>query len=294
MDRRSYLGLLAISGTASIAGCAGTQTADTDTATTDNQLTISTATTVHDSGLLSELMSGLEQTIEGNIRSVVRGTGATLRTARDGDADLVIVHARPLEDEFLRNGYGINRRTVMMNDFLLVGPPEDPAGVGGQDPVAAFNSITQTQASFLSPGDRSETHIRERQLWEAAGVEPDGEWYRESGQGMGATLIAANQTGAYTLSDRGTFLTVRDDDQLTTHVVGGLKNPPSLLRNEYAVIPTNPTHHDVAYTRAMAAVGYLTGPGQTRINNFRADGEQAFRPVGLSKDPNFGQYVLRE
>ena len=179
----------------------------------------------------------------------------------------------------------------MVNDFLLAGPSDDPAGVVGRSPIEAFRAIADAEAPFLSRGDDSGTHVRERQVWEAAGVTPSGAWYRETGQGMGDTLTTAEQTGAYTLSDRGTFLAVSRDGPLAVHVAGGLDDPPSLLRNEYAVIPVNPARYDSAYALAMAFVGYLTGPGQSAIEAFRVSGERAFHPAGVSPRPNFEQYV---
>ncbi|MFC6737135.1 molybdenum transporter, partial [Halolamina salina] len=122
------------------------------------------------------------------------------------------------------------------------------------------------------------------------GVDPGGDWYRETGQGMGDTLAVAEGLGAYTLTDRGTFLTVREGS-LTPHVDRGIDDPPALLRNEYAAIPTNPARHDVAYPLAMAFVGHLTGPARSTIAEFRVDGERAFRPLGAREDPNFEQYV---
>jgi tungstate transport system substrate-binding protein len=202
----------------------------------------------------------------------------------------MLVHARPLEDEFIRAGHGINRRRVMVNDFLVVGPPDDPAGVAGADPASAFGAIAEAEATFLSRGDRSGTHIRERRIWDEARVDPGGEWYLETGQGMGDTLITARQSGAYTLVDRGTFLAV-GGGALARHVDAGIDDPPPLLRNEYAVIPVNPARHDAAYALAMSYVGYLTGPGQSRIEGFRVEGERAFRPLARSTDPEFDQYV---
>lgn len=198
-------------------------------------------------------------------------------TARNGDCDVVLVHARPLEDEFLRDGYGVNRRVVMMNDFVIIGPPEDPASIAGLGPVDAFEAIASTNAPFVSRGDRSGTHLRERQLWNEASIDPAGSWYTETGQGMGDTLVIASQAGAYTLCDRGTFLNVIED-RLVAYVEGGIESPPPLLRNEYAVIPVNPARHDVAYPLAMSFVGYLTDPGQARIVSLDI----------IRRDPNLG------
>ena len=279
---------LGLGGAVSVAGC----TDRTEASGPDpDSLTLATATTAYDSGLLDALSRGYADRFGAEVEAVVRGTGASLRTARDGDCDVVLVHARPLEDEFIGAGHGINRRRVMVNDFLIVGPPDDQAGVAGEDPVSAFRAIAEAEATFLSRGDRSGTHIRERRIWDEAGVTPGGEWYLETGQGMGDTLTTARQSGAYTLVDRGTFLAVSGDGALARHVDTGIDDPPTLLRNEYAVIPVNPARHDAAYALAMSYVGYLTGPGQSRIEGFRVDGERAFRPLARSPDPAFEQYV---
>lgn len=291
MDRRGYMRALGLGGALSISGCVGDSATADGAETTETALTLATATTAYDSGLLRELTAGFEATFDATVKTVVRGTGGALRTARDGDCDVVLVHARPLEDEFLRDGHGVNRRTLMGNDFLVVGPPDDPAGVAGRPPTAAFRAIADAEASFLSRGDRSGTHVRERRLWDEAGVDPSGEWYRETGQGMGNTLITAGQAGAYTLTDRGTFLTASDGDALVPHVDYGIDDPPPLLRNEYGIIPVNPARHDAAYPLALAFTGYLTGVGQSRIGEFRAAGERAYRPLAASAEPDFRQYV---
>lgn len=283
--------MLSFSGLLSVAGCTGARTTATDAEPPMKTLTLATATTVHDSGLLEELTPGFEDSVGATLKAVVRGTGAALRTARDGDCDIVLVHARPLENEFIRAGHGINRRRLMVNDFMIVGPPGDPAGVAGRSPSAAFRAIAEAETPFLSRGDRSGTHIRERRLWREAGVAPSGGWYRETGQGMGGTLVTAEQVGAYTLTDRGTFLSMSTDGTLVQHVARGIEEPPPLLRNEYAVIPVNPARNEGAYALAMAFVGYLTGPGQAAIEEFRVNGERAFRPTAMSPDPDFDQYV---
>lgn len=291
MNRRRYVQALGLGGALSLAGCVGDSATDREVGTTGETLTLATATTAFDSGLLGALAPGFERTFDATVKTVVRGTGGALRTARDGDCDVVLVHARPLEDAFLRDGYGVNRRSLMVNDFLVVGPSDDPAGAGGRDPETGLRAIADAKATFLSRGDRSGTHIRERRLWDEAGVAPSGDWYRETGQGMGNTLAAAERAGAYTLTDRGTFLNVANDGPLAAHVDRGIDDPPPLLRNEYAVIPVNPARHDAAYSLALGFVGYLTGPGRSRIAEFRVDGEPAFRPLGASREPDFRQYV---
>lgn len=290
MDRRQCMQLLGLGGALSLAGCTTSRSASTDAGAVGDTLRLATATTVHDSGLLDAVVPGFEQLFGAKVAPIVRGSGGALRTAQDGDCDLVLVHARPLEDDFLRAGHGVNRRSLMVNDFLVVGPAEDPAGIAELGPIDAFQVIAETEAPFLSRGDRSGTHLRERQLWQAAGIDPGGAWYSESGQGMGRTLVLAAETGAYTLTDRGTFRNVADDT-LVAHVAAGIEDPPPLLRNEYAVIPVNPARHDVAYPLAMAFVGYLTGPGHARIDAFRVDGEQVFRSLSPAPEPDFTQYV---
>lgn len=288
MDRRRFLGALAGGASLSLAGCVGRRAS---AAGPGRSLALAASTTVDDSGLLDALLAGFEERFDAAVKPVVRGSGAALRAAADGDVDVVLVHARPLEDDFLRAGHGVNRRAVMVNDFVVVGPPTDPAGVADRDPVEAFRAIAAAEAPFLSRGDRSGTHLRERQLWATAGIDPSGTWYRISGQGMGNTLAAARQLGAYTLTDRGTYLAMRADLDLAALVDRGLADPPAPLRNEYATIVTNPARHDVGYALAMAFAGYLTGAGQDRIEAFRVAGEPAFRPDGRHRTPNFEQYV---
>ena len=290
MDRRRYLQALGLGGVVAMAGCTAADDANASGGFEGaGTLTLATATTAYDSGLLDAVVPEFEESFGASVRTLPRGTGGSLETARNGDCDVVIVHARPLENSFIREGHGINRRSLMVNDFLLVGPPDDPAGAAGLDPAAAFRAVADA-AAFVSRGDRSGTHIREQRIWEEAGVDPGGDWYRETGQGMGDTLTVAEQMDAYTLTDRGTFLTVREGS-LTPHVDRGIDDPPELLRNEYAAIPTNPARHDVAYPLAMAFLGHLTGPARSTIAKFRVDGERAFRPLGAAEKPDFEQYV---
>lgn len=282
--------LFGVGGSLSLTGCAGSVPSPAEDSGPDAPLTLATTTTTYDSGLIDALLPGFEAQFGTPVEPVVRGTGGALRTARDGDCDAVFVHARRLEDTFLREGDGINRRSVMVNDFLVVGPPEDPADIAGSGPVEAFEAIADAEATFLSRGDRSGTHLRERQLWNEVGIEPAGSWYSETGQGMGNTLVMAGQTGAYTLTERGTFLNVAEDE-LVALVSAGIEDPPPLLRNEYGLIPVNPARHETAYALAMAFVGYVTGPGQEIIDEYRIANERAFRPLGPSRTPRFEQYV---
>jgi tungstate transport system substrate-binding protein len=231
------------------------------------------------------------------VEPLVQGTGAAIRTARDGDADVILVHARGAEDKFLRDGFGVNRRDVMFNDFVVVGPEDDPAGIeGAGSATEAFTTIAETESTFLSRGDDSGTNKKELAIWEQASASPTGSWYQETGKGMGDTLTQADQVGGYTLADRGTYLSLRSEIDLVIHVQGPLKDGPDILRNPYGVIPVNPAVHDnVNYQAAMAYAAFLTSPaGQTAIGNYTANGSQLFFPNALAEGPQFDQYVPQD
>jgi tungstate transport system substrate-binding protein len=205
-----------------------------------------------------------------------------------------MVHARGLEDEFMRNGYGVNRRDLMFNDFVIVGPESDPAGVQGMGSATeALTAIADAGAPFVSRGDNSGTHTKELNLWEAAGTEPGGDWYQETGTGMGEALNVANQQGAYTLSDRGTFISQRSEIDLTILVQGPIEDGPEILANPYGIMAVNPgVHEDTNYDLAMAYIGWITSPGtQSAIADYQVNDEQLFFPEAVSEDPDFGQYV---
>ncbi|HIE48469.1 TPA: molybdenum transporter [Candidatus Bipolaricaulota bacterium] len=261
------------------------------------ELVISTTTSVYDTGLLDRLNAAFGERFGVMVKVIAVGTGAALRLAREGNVDLVLVHARAAEDEFLRGGWGINRRDVMYNDFVLVGPPDDPAGVGGLKSVAeAFRRIAESRARFLSRGDDSGTHKRELSLWEVAGVTPDAPWYMESGKGQGDNLVQASLMGAYTLTDRGTFISLQERLELLVLVEGPLNGGDPLLMNPYGVIAVNPAvYPNRNYIMAMAYIGFLTSPeGQHIIEEFRVNGERLFVPMALSREPRFEQYVPQD
>jgi tungstate transport system substrate-binding protein len=263
----------------------------------DDELVLATTTSTYDTGLLGALNPTFQEAFGITVKTISQGTGAAIRTGRNGDADVILVHARGPEDQFLRDGAGVNRRDVMFNDFVVVGPEGDPAGVDGMTSATeAFATIADEGATFLSRGDDSGTHTKELNVWEAAGVQPSGSWYRETGQGMGDTLVQANEAGAYTLADRGTYLATRDNVDLVIHVQGPLRDGPMILRNPYGVIPVNPAVHDnVNYQAAMAYVGFLTSPaGQSAIESYTANGSQLFFPNALAGEPDFAQYVPTE
>ncbi|ELY56885.1 tungstate ABC transporter permease [Natronococcus amylolyticus DSM 10524] len=257
-------------------------------------ITLTTTTSTYDTGLIDELNAPFEDRYGVTVDTVSQGTGAALETGRSGDSDVVMVHARSLEDEFIEEGYGVNRRDVMFNDFVVVGTSDDPAGIGGGDDVeAAFATIAEEGATFVSRGDDSGTHAKELELWDAAGVDEFGEWYQEAGQGMSEVIMQVGQTGDYTLADRGSFLSMQSEIDLEIHVEGPIEGGPELLANPYGIVAVNPgAHDDVEYDLSMAYIGYLTGPeGREIIEEYTLEGEQLFFPEAISEEPNFQQYV---
>ncbi|MFW5935124.1 MAG: substrate-binding domain-containing protein [Halolamina sp.] len=297
MQRRTFLRGVGLAAIASTAGCTqftGGQTESDGVGVSGETLTLTTTTSTYDTGLLDELHPQFEELYGVTVDAVAQGTGAALETARNGDSDVVMVHARGLEDEFMRNGYGINRRDLMFNDFVVVGPEDDPAGIEGMGSATrALRAIAEAEAAFVSRGDNSGTHTKELNLWEAAGVDPGGDWYQEIGAGMGEALNNANQQGAYTLSDRGTFIAQRSEIDLTILVQGPIEGGPELLSNPYGILAVNPAvHEDANYDLAMAYIGWITSPdAQDAIANYEMNGEQLFYPRALSEDPDFQQYV---
>lgn len=260
----------------------------------DGELVLATTTSTYDTGLLDELNPVFEENYGVTIKTIPKGTGASLRTARDGDADVILVHARNAEDQFMQDGFGVNRRDVMFNDFVIVGPEDDPASINGMESATeAFTTIAESESTFVSRGDDSGTNKKELIIWDEAGIDPSGQWYREIGKGMGDTLVQASQSGAYTLADRGTFLSMQNEIDLIIHVQGPLKGGPVILKNPYGVMAVNPgKYDDVNYQAAMAYIGFLTSPqGQSMIENYTANGSQLFFPNAISEEPNFAQYV---
>lgn len=236
-------------------------------------LRLATTTSTRDSGLLEFLLPPFEKRENVEVQVVAVGTGQALELGARGDADLVLVHARKLEDEFVAAGKGEGRRDVMYNDFVVLGPAADPAGARGKDVVEAFRRIAAARAPFVSRGDKSGTHIRELEIWAKAGGVPKGEAYLDAGQGMGPCIVMAAEKGAYVLADRGTWLSMKRPELLV--LVEGDK----ALHNPYgAIVPT--------HAKADGAVGrklleYLTSTeGQRRIGEFRVGGGQLFHPVG--------------
>ncbi|AAV47963.1 MULTISPECIES: substrate-binding domain-containing protein [Haloarcula] len=308
IQRREFIAAIGTGALATTAGCAqsgegsGQTEAETEAESggggqpgvAGETLTLTTTTSTYDTGLLDEIHPDFEDMYGVSVDAVAQGTGAALESARNGDSDIVMVHARGLEDDFMRNGYGINRRDLMFNDFVIVGPEDDPAGIQGMGSATeALTTIAESESQFVSRGDNSGTHTKELNLWEAAGTEPGGNWYQETGTGMGEALNIANQQGAYTLSDRGTYISQRSEIDLVILVQGPIEDGPEILANPYGIMAVNPGVHDNAnYDLAMAYIGWITSPGtQDAISNYQVNGEQLFFPEAVSEDPNFQQYV---
>ncbi|MCK4851268.1 MAG: substrate-binding domain-containing protein, partial [Phycisphaerae bacterium] len=205
------------------------------------------------------------------------GTGKALQTARDGNCDLVLVHAPKSEEQFVKQGWGINRRQIMYNDFVILGPASDPAKVRDLKSAGqAMKKIAASKSSFVSRGDNSGTHKKELQLWQEAGLQPDGPWYRSVGRGMGQTLVMANEMEAYVLADRGSFLMFRKTIDLVVLVAGD-----RMLYNPYGLIAVNPKKYpQVKYVQAMKFIEFLSSDeGQKLIGNYKLDGEILFHPL---------------
>lgn len=240
---------------------------------------LATTTSTENSGLLERLLPLFEQWWGAPVHVIAVGTGRALNLGRNGDVDAVLVHDPAAEEAFVAEGYGINRRLVMYNDFLLLGPKDDPAKIGqASGPPNALKRIAQAESAFVSRGDNSATHKREMTLWKAADLEPTGDWYLEAGQGMSATLMMADERGAYCLSDRGTYLAMRGKLRLEP-----LFEDPEALENPYSIIAVNPAiHRDANYLGAMALVAWVTSPeGQKIIGDFRVDDAVLFHPLAV-------------
>ena len=234
---------------------AGCQTKDS----IRGRLILATTTSTEDSGLLAYILPDFETRYNTTVEVIAVGTGQALKLGEDGNADVVLVHARDRENAFMQAGHGVRREDVMYNDFVILGPADDPAGVRGMtDAAAAFAQIAATEALFVSRGDDSGTHSKEKVLWAAAGIVPDGDWYLSAGQGMGGVLTMADEMGAYTLSDRATYL-ARTLEGLNLAVL--VEGDPALF-NPYGVIAVNPEKNaEINAGLADAFIDWLISAG---------------------------------
>ncbi len=242
-------------------------------------IVVQSTTSTQNSGLLDYILPGFEAETGIDVRVVAVGTGQAIRNAINGDGDVLLVHSKPAEEQFVADGWGVERFDVMYNDFVLVGPKSDPAGIaGGNDIVTALTALAEAKLPFASRGDDSGTHKAEMRYWEANGVDPteaSGTWYRETGSGMGATLNVASGMDAYALTDRATWLSFGNRGNLEVLVEGDPR-----LFNQYGVILVNPEKHTgVRAAAGQRFIDWLTGPdGQAAIASYTLDGEQLFFP----------------
>lgn len=251
----------------------------------DKSIVVSSTTSTQDSGLFGHILPLFKEKTGIDVKVVAQGTGQALDTARRGDADVVFVHAKSAEEKFLAEGFSTKRYPVMYNDFVLIVPKDDPAGVkGGKDIVAALKAIKDKGAPFISRGDKSGTHIAEINLWKLAGVDiaaDKGPWYKEIGQGMGAALNTASASDAYVLADRGTWLSFKNRGDLSIGVEGDKR-----LFNQYGVMLVNPEKHPaVKKDLGQQFIDWLvSAEGQKAIADYKIGGEQLFYPN--ASDPN--------
>lgn len=245
----------------------------------EKSIVVASTTSTQDSGLFGHILPRFKSMTGIDVRVVAQGTGQALDTGRRGDADVVFVHAKPAEEKFVSEGFGVKRHPVMYNDFILIGPKSDPAGIrGSKDIAAALTAIREKAASFISRGDRSGTHQAELALWSVAGLDiaqQKGAWYKEIGQGMGAALNTAAASGAYVLADRGTWLSFRNKGDLVIVVEGDKR-----LFNQYGVILVSPHKHPhVKREPGQAFIDWLiSAQGQKAIADYKIDGQQLFFP----------------
>ncbi len=249
----------------------------------DRSIVVASTTSTQDSGLFGYLLPIFKARTGIEVKVIAQGTGQALDTARRGDADVVFVHAKSQEEKFLAEGFGVKRFDVMYNDFVLIGPKDDPAGVKGRDIETALKTIQAKGAFFVSRGDRSGTHAAELALWKQAGIDitaAKGPWYREIGQGMGAALNTASAMNGYVLSDRGTWISFKNRGDLQIVVEGDKR-----LFNQYGVMLVNPEKYpSVKKELGQTFVDWLISPeGQLAIAGYKIDGQQLFFPDAEKK-----------
>jgi tungstate transport system substrate-binding protein len=272
MHRKSTLGMALVAGFAFALGAQAN-------ASDETFIVVQSTTSTQNSGLFDHLLPQFTQATGIEVRVVAVGTGQAIRNARNGDGDVLFVHSKPAEEAFVAEGYGVQRFDVMYNDFVIVGPPSDPAGVAGSsDVTAAMSSIAAAQAPFASRGDDSGTHKAELRLWGAAGVDApaaSGSWYRETGSGMGATLNTGTAMGAYIMTDRATWIAFGNKGDYRIAVEGDPR-----MFNQYGIILVNPEKHD--HVKAQAGQAFvdwvISEPGQAAIESYKVDGQQLFFP----------------
>jgi tungstate transport system substrate-binding protein len=245
----------------------------------DKSIVVASTTSTQDSGLFGSILPKFKAKTGIDVKVIAQGTGQALDTGKRGDADVVFVHAKPQEEKFVADGFGVKRFAVMYNDFVLVGPKSDPAGIkGGKDILAGLKAINEKGSPFVSRGDKSGTHAAELALWKAASLDPAGTkpgWYREIGQGMGAALNTAGAMNGYVLSDRGTWISFKNKGDMEIAVEGDRR-----LFNQYGIILVNPEKHpSVKKDLGQAFIDWVvSGEGQQAIRDYKIEGQQLFFP----------------
>jgi tungstate transport system substrate-binding protein len=245
----------------------------------DKYIIVQSTTSTQNSGLFDDILPRFKAKTGIEVRVVAVGTGQAIKNAKNGDGDVLLVHAKSAEEKFVEEGWGVERFDVMYNDFVIVGPESDPAEIGGmKDAKAALKKIAESKSTFASRGDDSGTHKKEKALWKASGVDPSGAsgaWYRETGSGMGATLNTGVGMGAYVLTDRATWISFKNKGNFEILVEGD----PELF-NQYGVILVNPDKHPrVKAELGQAFIDWITGPdGQAAIASYKVAGQQLFYP----------------
>ena len=253
-------------------------------------ITVASTTSTEQSGLFKHMLPAFQKKTGIEVRVVALGTGQALDLGKRGDADVAFVHDKEAEEKAVAEGAFVDRREVMYNDFIVVGPKSDPAKAKGRDVVAALKKVAQAKAPFTSRGDKSGTHSAELRLWKEAGIDPQqgrGSWYRETGSGMGPTLNTASGMNAYALVDRGTWLSFKNRGDLAILVEGDKR-----LFNQYGVMLVNPRKHpDVKKAEGMAFIDWVTSAeGQKTIADYKIGGEQLFFPnAGKASEVNVGK-----
>lgn len=267
----------------SLAGCGNnnesSEPAEKEAPKENREMILATTTSTQDSGLLDYLLPIFKEDTGIDVKVVAVGTGEALKLGENGDADCLLVHAKEKEEEFIKNGYGVERHDVMYNDFIIVGPEEDPAKVkenAPNDVVEAFKAISENEVDFVSRGDESGTHVKENGIWEVAEIEPTGDWYISAGKGMGAVLQMADEKKAYTLTDRATYLSMEDDLDLVI-----VTEKYERLYNQYGVIMLNTEKHDIKEEESKEFIDWmLSEKGQKLIGEYGKEeyGQALFIP----------------
>jgi tungstate transport system substrate-binding protein len=242
-----------------------------------DRILMAVTTSTENSGLLEAILPHFERTYNITVDVLAVGTGKAVTLGENGDVDVILIHHRASEDAFVENGFGVNRRDVMYNDFVIVGPVTDPAGIRGLNGIESLQKIAQTGSVFVSRGDKSGTHLKENELWKLAGTDPaaSGDRYLEAGQGMGPTLLLADEKNAYSIADRGTFLSLSGKIDLII-----LSGKDTRLYNPYGIIAVNPEKHPhVKFSQSMALINWFVSPGaQKLIGEFKKNDHVLFFP----------------